>query len=89
MFRREERIIEYIKEENVKNFANILANLFNKLAENGQVKVSGKLISPPEKCRVMLRYEIMPGGEYSLKVELLWEPESRNSKGGDEIIKIE
>ena len=61
------------------------------LGERGYVKLDENDIRPTDPCLSIIRYERMPRGELSLKLELMWEdiPQSYEPTQIDRNIKIE
>ncbi len=60
------------------------------LKERGDVKINEKIVKPPGNCMFILRYERMPLGELSLKIELIWDDsEKPHFAGVSDNIKIE
>jgi len=55
------------------------------LKEKGEIKLDDVEISPPPSCNFILRYERMPRGELSLKIELIWWENNENSPSSDDI----
>jgi hypothetical protein len=43
------------------------------LTEDGKFKLGRTEISPPKDCRFIIRFELTPKGEFSLKLELVWD----------------
>ena len=77
------------RERNVQEFAALLEQLGQRLREAGEVTISGHKIAPPKQCWTVVRYERMPRGELSLKIELQWEREGIRTEEGPSDIDIE
>ena len=61
------------------------------ISERGYVSLDGNDVKPADPCLSITRYERMPRGELSLKLELLWEDVPRPSEPTktDADVKIE
>jgi hypothetical protein len=49
-----------------------LQELADALSDCGKVEIGDSLLEPSDPCVFVLRYEQMPRGELSLKIELRW-----------------
>ena len=61
----------------VKEIGERLAKIGNLLLERGDIRLGGSEVRPSDPCRFLLRYERMPRGELSLKLELIWDDSQR------------
>lgn len=79
------------KTRNLEEIGERLQRIGTLLSEKGQFKLGKSRIAPPPECVFIIRYERMPRGELSLKLELQWEDTNRqyNFPRGDEDLKIE
>ncbi len=57
----------------LKEIGERLEKIGSLLSERGDFKLGGTQVSPPDPCPFILRFERMPRGELSLKLELKWE----------------
>jgi hypothetical protein len=49
-----------------------LIDIGTRLQDDGRFVANEIAIAPPEECSFKFRYELLPRGELSLKLELMW-----------------
>jgi hypothetical protein len=82
----------FVNEERIrslKDIGNLLEKIGKLLSDRGSVKLDKYDIKPPESCYFIMRYERMPAGELSLKLELMWDEDQENNTSNEKEIKIE
>lgn len=77
------------RERDVKDAGGVLERIGGKLRENGEVTISGVRVAPGTQCWTVVRFERMPRGELSLKLELKWESTEEVSPATGEELDIE
>lgn len=67
---------QFIKDEEIeRDLGDIgarLQKIGQALADRGEVTLDDVTVKPADPCTYIMRYERMPAGELSLKIELLW-----------------
>ena len=71
----QEWIVNLEKTYPLATIAERLQQIGKLLAERGDVRLEDVVVKPSDPCFFMLRYERMPRGELSLKIELQWSGE--------------
>jgi len=84
---------QFIKaEERERGLADIgarLQKIGEGLGDRGEVTLDSVVVKPTDPCTYIMRYERMPAGELSLKMELLWwESESQAAQAQETEIEI-
>lgn len=77
-----------INDERVRPLAEIASRLQQMgqlLQERGSIKLGGNEITPTDPALFITRYERMPKGELSLKLELMWGEEMRRTQQDPEL----
>lgn len=74
--RKHEWIRSEEKTRSLKDVGDRLQKIGSLLVQKGYFTLGGTEIKPPDPCEFILRYERMPRGELSLKIELLWDEQS-------------
>lgn len=57
----------------LKEIGENLVKIGSLLSDRGSFRLGGTQVSPPDPCPFIMRFERMPRGELSLKLELKWE----------------
>ncbi|MHA1330871.1 MAG: amphi-Trp domain-containing protein [Candidatus Hodarchaeales archaeon] len=75
----------------LKDIGERLVKIGNLLVKNGKFTLGKSRITPPKKCEFIIRYERMPDGKLSLKLELKWEETDQRYSpvSGDADLRIE
>jgi len=71
------------KERTVKDIGQRLVTIGQKLVEKGEFKLGNSLLKPSNPSWFVMRYERLPKGELSLKLEIKWEENPSTSNSGD------
>jgi hypothetical protein len=84
----EHRFVNNERKLSLKDIGEQLQQIGTRLAEKGRFKLNKTEVAPPDPCELKLRYERMPRGELSLKIELKWWPEAKNAGREDDDLDV-
>ena len=79
-----EWLVNVEEERSLADIAQTLSAVASHLAADGQVILNGTIVAPNDPCEFMVRYERLPRGEFKLKLELTWEPDTVEPSDGIE-----
>ena len=81
-----EWIVNDTKERSLQQIGEKLEKIGKLLKERGAVQLGNNTVEPTDPCVFLMRYERLPEGELSLKLELEWnKQQDRTTSSSDDI----